>query len=246
MRRREEGHEDAVEIAEELNDVRGQGIDLGQLGALALIEGKLDEARTRQHAALRLFQQIHDPDLEAAACHQLGRIYHEQRQGDEAERHYREAARISEVRGNLAAAANTWSQLAALAREAGTPETAEEWYRKALDVDRLIGNPTPLGHCLHDLADLLQNQPGRLAEARQLAEEALAVAQRFGPPQRTSGSTTARSPASSMKRLERPQTANGRPRSNCRHATIVSCSGRRRQFSPRSRNSVSRRATAGP
>ena len=56
-----------------------------------------------------------------------------------------------------------------------------KWYRKALEVNRQIGNPTALGRRLIDLADLLQDQPGRLAGARQLAEEALGVAQRVDP-----------------------------------------------------------------
>ena len=118
-------YEAALKIAEELNDLRGQGVDLGRLGALALAEGNLEEARTRQQAALRLFQQLHEPEMEAAAWHQLGRIHHQQRQWDEAERHYREAARISEERGHLAAAAQTWNQLVVLAHEAGKPEVAD-------------------------------------------------------------------------------------------------------------------------
>ena len=115
-------YEAALKIAEELNDLRGQGVDLGRLGALALAEGNLEEARTRQQAALRLLQQLHEPEMEAAAWHQLGRIHHQQRQWDEAERHYREAARISEERGHLAAAAQTWNQLVVLAHDAGKPE----------------------------------------------------------------------------------------------------------------------------
>jgi SagB-type dehydrogenase family enzyme len=134
-------YEAALKIAEELNDLRAQGVDLARLGALALMEGRLDEALTSQLAARRLFQQLHEPDMEAAAWHQLGKVYHQQQQWGEAERHYREAARISAERGHLAAAAETWNQL----------------------------------------ADLLQNQPGRLVDARQLAEEALTVVQRLDP-----------------------------------------------------------------
>ena len=126
-------YEAALKISEELNDLRGQGVDLGRLGALAFKEGKLDEALTRQQAGLRLFQQLHEPEMEAAAWHQLGKIYHEQRQWDEAERHYREAARISEERGHLTAAAQTWSQLAVLAQQAGRPETIDAWSRQALE-----------------------------------------------------------------------------------------------------------------
>ena len=69
-------YEAALKIAEELKDLRGQGVELGRLGALALAEGKLEEALTRQQAALRLFQQLHEPEMEAAAWHQLGRVYH--------------------------------------------------------------------------------------------------------------------------------------------------------------------------
>ncbi len=116
-------YEAALKIAEELNDLRAQGVDLGRLGALALTEGKLDEALARQQRALRLFQQLHEPDMEAAASHQLGRVYRARQQWVEAESHYREAARISEERGHLAAAAQTWNQLDLLAREAGTLET---------------------------------------------------------------------------------------------------------------------------
>jgi SagB-type dehydrogenase family enzyme len=134
-------YEAALKIAEDLKDLRGQGVDLGQLGALALAEGKLEEALARHQAARRLLQQIHEPDMEAAAWHQLGKVYHALRQWDEAERHYREAARISEERGHLVAAAHTWN----------------------------------------DLADLLQHEPARLVEARQLAEQAVAVAQNLDP-----------------------------------------------------------------
>jgi len=138
-------YEAALTIAEELKDLRGQGVDLGQLGALALAEGKLEEALTRYRAALLLFQQLHEPAMEAVAWHQLGRVFQEQRQWDEAERHYREAARIREERGDLAGAAQTWNQLAIVNHEAGNPEAAEGWYRKAIGVDRQVGNPIQLG-----------------------------------------------------------------------------------------------------
>ncbi|MSO82941.1 MAG: SagB/ThcOx family dehydrogenase [Acidobacteria bacterium] len=134
-------YEAALKIAEELNDLRAQGVDLGRLGALALTEGKLEEALTRHQTARRLFQQLHEPAMEAAAWQQLGRAYHAQNRWAEAEQHYREAARISEERGHMAAAAHTWN----------------------------------------NLADLLQNDPGRLVEARQLAERSAAVAQGLDP-----------------------------------------------------------------
>src|SRR5262245_2603404 len=174
-------YEAALKIAERLKDLRGQAVDLGQLGTLALAEGKLNEALTRSQAALALFQRIHDPAMEAAAWHQLGRVLHAQREWDEAHRQDREAARINEERGNLAGAAQAWSELAFVDRDAGRPVAAEAWYRKAIDVFRAGGNHARLGHHLSKLADLLESAPGRLAEARECAEAALAIAQELDP-----------------------------------------------------------------
>jgi len=174
-------YEAALKIAEELNDTRAQGVELGHLGALALTEGRLEDALTCQQAALGLFRRIDEPDMEAAAWHQLGRVFHKQGQWEEAERHYQEAGRISEERGRLASAARTFSQLAALAAEAGRSGGAETWYSKAIDVARRAGHPRQLEHCLHDFAGHLLKQPDRLADARQLAAEALAIAQDLAP-----------------------------------------------------------------
>jgi SagB-type dehydrogenase family enzyme len=156
-------------------------VELARLGALALTEGKLEEALVRHRAALQLFQTLREPEMEAAAWHQLGKVHRQQRQWDAAERHYREAARLTEECGHLTASVQTLNQLAECAQEAGRPESAEAWYRRALEVTRRIGNPTQRGQILCTLAAVLKNQPGRLAEAKSLAEEALHVAQRLDP-----------------------------------------------------------------
>lgn len=168
-------YETALQIAEDLDDLRGQGVDLGQLGALALAEGRLEEARERYRAALQLFQQVSEQPLEAIAWQQLGSIFQHQQQWEEAERHYREALRIREETGNPAGAARLRGQLAFLGQQSGNPTEAEARYRTAIQLDRQIGDSMLLGHHLGQLAELLQNLPGRLAEARQLAEEAVSL-----------------------------------------------------------------------
>lgn len=177
-------YEDGLKLAEELNDVRLQGVVLGQLGTLAMQEGNLPEAAERHSAALALFQRLREPAMEAVAWHQLGMVFQKARQWDEAERHYREAARIREENGWLVGnngAAASWNQLAIVNENAGKPSAAEMWFRKEIEVDRAMGNPNDLAPDLTNLADLLQTQPGRLAEARQLAEEALALKQKVDP-----------------------------------------------------------------
>jgi tetratricopeptide (TPR) repeat protein len=177
-------YEEGLDVDKELGDLRGQGVTLGQLGTLAMLEGNLAEALDRYRAALTLFQQLREPASEAVFWHQLGRVFEEAGQWDEAERHYREAGRIKEEQGMISgpnSAAGTWNQLAFVTANAGRPEAAEMWYRKAIGAFRAAKDEINLSKGLNNLADLLQNLPGRLAEARQLAEESLGIAKTLDP-----------------------------------------------------------------
>lgn len=176
-----EAYEEALGVFKEQGDLRSQGASIGQLGTLAMYEGNLEEAVERHRAALALFQQLQEPTNEAVVWHQLGMVFQESRQWDEAERHYREAARIREGLGDLASAAQTWNQLAAVNMLAGKPGAAETWYQKAIEGGRKVGHVLGLAKRLSNLSNLLHSQPGRLAEARQLAEEGLAIAKTLDP-----------------------------------------------------------------
>ncbi len=174
-------YEEGIEVAKEVDDLRQQGVVLGQLGTLAMFEGNLSEAEQRYRGALTLFEQLREPASEAVVWHQLGMVFHKARQWDEAERHYREAARICQHQGNLGDVALTWNQLATVTAMGGKPDAAETWFRKAIEVDRALDNPKELARDLSNLADLLESRPGRLVEARLLAEEALTIKQTIDP-----------------------------------------------------------------
>jgi len=176
-------YEAALAIAKEQDDGRSIGAAEGELGTLALRQGQLQEAEKRYREALAIFKQLqlNEPETEAVIHHQLGRVHQETKQRDAAEQAYRESARLSEDQGNLAGAAKAWNQLAQATEGAGKPEAAEAWHRKALKANRQLGNKKDVSRNLGNLADLLQNQPHRLPEARQLAEEALAIMQTLDP-----------------------------------------------------------------
>lgn len=177
-----EQYESSLRIKRELGgNLRGEGVVLGNLGTLALNEGNLADAVERYYEALQLSQQMGEPKGEAILQHQLGMAFQKAQQWEQAEHHYRESARLEEQRGDLAGAAQTWNQLAVVASVAGKPEAAETWYRKAIDGGRKTGDTVGLSKRLSNLANLLQSQPGRLDEARELAEEALAIKRPLDP-----------------------------------------------------------------
>jgi tetratricopeptide (TPR) repeat protein len=172
------------DVLKESGDPRGQGVALCQLATLVMLEGSFQEAIERYRTALSLFQQLREPASEAVVWHQLGLVFQQTQQLDEAERHYREAARIREENGTIGGnngAAATWNQLANLSVLAGKLDAAERWYRKAIDGFRTVGDRIGPSKCLNNLANVLQGQLGRLTEARQLAEESLAINKTIDP-----------------------------------------------------------------
>ncbi len=176
-----EEYELGLEVDKELDDPRGQAVSLGQLGTLALLEGDLVDAVKRYREALELVRRLGEPAAEAVALHQLGIAFARAKQWEQAEHHFRESARLEEQRRNVGGAVTTWNALASLSKEMGKPEAAETWYRKAIEGSRQVGQTRSTGFALSNLAKLLRKQPRRLAEARQLAEESLAIGKTLDP-----------------------------------------------------------------
>jgi tetratricopeptide (TPR) repeat protein len=174
--------EKSLALKEEVGgDTRGEAVANVRHGTLALRQGNLPEAQQRYREALITFQRLNEPASEAMVWHQLGRVYQEAQQWDAAEQAYREAARIMESQGNLGGATTTWNQLAMVNGYAGKLGEAEAWYRKAIEGGEAAGDGLAMSRAINNLADLLRTQPKRLPEARQLAEQALAIRQTLDP-----------------------------------------------------------------
>lgn len=176
-----EQYELALESITQVNDLRNEAAILGQLGTLAEREGNLADAVKRHHEALELFQRLGEPAMQAVAHRQLGIAFAQAAQWTKSEQHFRDSARLFEHQGNHAEASRDWNNLANVSVSAGKPEAAETWYRKAIDGGRQTGDTLPTARAVSNLAGLLLTQPGRLDEARELAEEALAIKQTLDP-----------------------------------------------------------------
>jgi len=173
-------YESALTIAKEQGEARHIVVLDRQLGTLSLEQGNLQKATQCYTETLAFFHRLNEPNSEAKLHLDLGKVYQRAEQWDAAEQANRESARIRESQGDLAGAAKTWGQLAHVTRLAGKPEEAEAWYRKAIEGVKAVGNMVDVSITIINLADLLQiHYPNRLPEARQLAEEALAIMQKL-------------------------------------------------------------------
>jgi len=170
-------YEQSLAIADQQNDHRQVAVVNGQLGTLALLQGDLAEAERRYQTALELFQQFHEPLSEATVWTLLGNVRQKAQQWESAETAYRRAAHLCEAQGQLQSAAQTWNNLAILTKNMGKWTEAEAWYRKATAGFKVAGDGKNYATGLINLADLLRQHPERLTEARQLAEQALAIKQ---------------------------------------------------------------------
>ncbi|MEK8015963.1 MAG: tetratricopeptide repeat protein, partial [Candidatus Parabeggiatoa sp.] len=174
-------YEQGLTIVQEIGESTSELAIQGQLGTLALVQGNLAEAKQRYQTALAIFQRFHDPTHEAIAWHQLGVVYQRAKQWEEAEHAYRQSANIEDAQGNLPGAAKTWNQLAIITKKMGKLADAKAWYRKAIEVHKQLENSKELARGLSNLADILQTQPDLLAEAQQLAEQALVIKKNLDP-----------------------------------------------------------------
>ena len=170
----EKEYKAALVIDEELGDDRGKGVDLGQLGTLALKRGDLAEAARRYTEALETFRALGEPRSEAVIWHQLGMVAQEAQDWDEAGRCYRESLKLEESYNDLIGVASTCNQLAIVAEGAGRPNDAERWYLRAIELGEQLGDLKGLAQRLNNLARLYFFQ-GHLGEAARWALRAAEI-----------------------------------------------------------------------
>lgn len=164
----------ALSLAEKAKDTRTIAAILGNLGVLAVSEGKLQDARERINRSRELFNQIGEPREEAVDWLYLGNISVALNDVEDAETCYRECLRIYEVLGDNSRVAIVCNNIAINMEHAGYHHEAEKWYMQAIKVDNDMGNQNSVYSTYNNLASLYLSQ-NRLDEAEVYARRALAI-----------------------------------------------------------------------
>jgi tetratricopeptide (TPR) repeat protein len=176
----QKAYEDGLEVTKKVNNLRGQGVTLAQLGKLALHQRNYVLAQQRYKEAIQLFQPLGEKIIEATCYHQLGVISERQRHWSSADQYYRQSLVLREHLNDETGAAQTCNQLAVVAYSDGRPIEAESWFQRALKYAHVL--PDLGATVLNNLATFLKNeiQAGRqprerLIDARILAQQALKI-----------------------------------------------------------------------
>jgi tetratricopeptide (TPR) repeat protein len=105
----------------------------------------------------------------------LGTLYAELGDYDQAVEHFKQALAMNRAFGFVPSVAGWLNNLGIMARDKGDLQAALEYFDEAIPLHRSIGKKDRLGESLIDKAEVLILL-GRAAEARELADEGLALA----------------------------------------------------------------------
>ena len=158
---------------------------LGRLGHCFQLTGQFDRATALVRDALDGLGRLAPSDavkgLRGTLRSELGDALRALGRLDEARKAYEAALKIEQELLDFRGQGVDLGRLGTLALAEGKRDEAERYCREAVRIGRQTGNPIQVQRSASNLARVLLNQPALLIEARQLAEEALAIAQSREP-----------------------------------------------------------------
>jgi tetratricopeptide (TPR) repeat protein len=174
-----EAYQQAIGIAEELQDPRQVAVGKGQLGDVRLRQKNYSVALRLYAEARDVFERFNEPTSVATIWHQIG-IVHENAGGFEAaESAYQKSLGIKIQIGIRAAQAATLGQLGNLYSKIGRREDAVRLYRQAAEIQVASGDMRSEGVTRGNIANELIKL-GRYDEARREIERAVECDKPFG------------------------------------------------------------------
>ena len=174
-----ETHEIALAAVREADDRLGRATVLYSVGALAVVEKRLAEARRRLEEALELFAALGEEHGQAMVNRQLAFLERMDGDLDEAARRYERVLPVVRRDGNPAAIAYVLHSMAQIELERGNPRDAKTMLGQALVLSRQVGGRRIEAQALHRLGQA-HLQAGEPDEAVVIFGQALAATRHSG------------------------------------------------------------------
>ena len=162
----------ALEIDREVQDRRGEGVDLTDLGQIARARGRLDEAAEYFQQGLAIDREVRDRRGEGVDLSQLGQIALARGRLDEAAEYFQQSLAIrSEVRDRQGEGV-VLANLGQIAQARGQLDEAVDFYEQSLAIRREVQDRQGEGVVLSQLGQIAQAR-GQLDAAIALYEQGL-------------------------------------------------------------------------
>jgi tetratricopeptide (TPR) repeat protein len=174
-----EHYEQALVIAREIGDRRGEGADLGNLGNAYRALGQVDKASEYYEQALVIFCDIGDRRGEGNGLGNLGLAYYQLGQVEKAIEYYEQALVIAREIGDRRGEGNGLGNIGLAYRDLGQVDKAIEYNKQALVIAREIGDRRNEGNWLGNIGSAYY-QLGQVEKAIEHYEQALVIAREIG------------------------------------------------------------------
>ncbi|NUT47404.1 MAG: tetratricopeptide repeat protein [Saccharothrix sp.] len=158
---------------------RATAVTYHQLGMVAELRGRLDEAERRYRQSLGIVEELGDRPGMARDYHHLGIVAQEHGRLDEAERWYRQSLGIMEELGDRPGMARSYHQRGNVAQLRGQLDDAEHWYEQSLTIEEELGDRPGMATSYHQHGILAQLR-GQLDHAEHWYEQSLTIEEELG------------------------------------------------------------------
>jgi tetratricopeptide (TPR) repeat protein len=172
-------YEQALVIAREIGDRRGEGTALGNLGATCADLGQVEKAVSFYQQALVIACEIGNRRGEGTALGNLGRAYADLGQVEKAIGFYEQRSVIVHEIGDRRDVGSNLSNLGIAYAMLGQVEKAISYHEQALVIDREIGDRRGEGNTLGNLA-IAYTELGQVEKAIGYHEQHLVIAREIG------------------------------------------------------------------
>jgi tetratricopeptide (TPR) repeat protein len=169
----------ALEMAREVGNRRGEGVALGNLAGVYRETGRVDQAERTYELSLAIAREISDRRCEGAALGNLAIVYYTTGRMEQAERVFEQALAIHREVGNRRYEGIVLGNLASVYQENGRLDLAERTQEQALAIAREVSDRRAEGIALSNLA-IVYHETGRPERAERIYEQALAIHREIG------------------------------------------------------------------
>ncbi len=173
-------YKESERLCRELGDTEGLQMSLFNRANILRDRGDLDAAMALYAENEQISRERGDKNKLQSALNNQGLILHDRGDLEGALELMREQERLCRELGNKQGLAYSLGNQASVLRDLGDIQGAMELHRSEELLFRELGDPQGLAISLENQARLLKRIPNRKGEARQLADEALAIATRLG------------------------------------------------------------------